>query len=171
MSQAKMVRFSANSVIFREGEYNVDMYKVINGHVELYTGYGSSTEHLLGLLGSQSCFGELGLLIDKPSIYTAIAYDEVLLLRISENDLEDFMLENQKNIIDILQNMAESMYSMRYQMDLLLTELESGKRSYEDLIRERRLQARQSLKQYAVYNAHMNQASRLSQIPAGGKKS
>ena len=156
MSKAKMVTFPRDSVILKEGDNYTDMYKIIKGHAELYVGYKTPIESLLGVIGEQSCFGEFGLLLGRPAIYTVIAYDDVLALRITEDDLEDFILENHKNIIDIMRTMAESMLSMRFQIDLLLKEIEGGKKADEEALKEKIRQARQTMRQYAVYNAHMN---------------
>ena len=156
MSKPKMVTFPPDSVILKEGDNYTDMYKIIRGHAELYVGYKTPTESLLGLIGEQSCFGEFGLLLGKPAMYTVVAYDDVLALRITKNDLADFVRDNRKNIIDIMTNMAESMTSMRFQIDLLLKEIEGGKKADEEALKEKMRQARQTMRQYAVYNAHMN---------------
>ena len=159
MSKPKMVTFPQGSVILKEGDMYTDMYKIIKGHAELYVGYKTPTESLLGVIGAQTCFGEFGLLLGRPAIYTVIAYDDMLALRITTNDLADFVRDNHKNIIDIMKNMAESMTSMRFQIDLLLKEIEGGKKADEEALKEKMRQARQTMRQYAVYNAHVNKNS------------
>ncbi|MCR5343792.1 MAG: hypothetical protein K6E70_10580 [Butyrivibrio sp.] len=37
-----MMKIPEVTVIIREGEVSMDMYKIISGHVELYTGYRTS---------------------------------------------------------------------------------------------------------------------------------
>lgn len=150
MPVSKMVKFPQDAVILKEGEESREMYKIIKGHAEIYTGYGTSLENLIGIIGEQSCFGEFGILLKKPSIYTVIAYSDILALRITESDLNDFISDNHKNIIDIMRNMAGSLLTMRVQVDLLLKELSSGKVMTDDEIKDAMRNARQAMRQYAI---------------------
>lgn len=118
----------AGSTILEEGEVNLDMYKILEGHAELYIGYGTPQETLIGILGPQSCFGEFGLLLQKPSLYTVIAYSEVHLIRITEGEMGDFVQANHHSIIQIMRNMANTMLIMRKQIDMLLNDIENGKK-------------------------------------------
>ena len=85
---AKMVKFTQETIIVREGS-NTDMYKIISGHAEVYVGFGTKQEALIRIIGPQSCFGEIGMLLDKPSIYTVRAYSDILALRIRKEDMFD----------------------------------------------------------------------------------
>ena len=152
MASSKMQTFSRESVILREGEVSEVMYKVIKGHVELYVGYGTEKETLLGIIGEQSWFGEFGLLLRKPAIYTVIAYDDILVLKITEDVLGDFIRDNHKSVIDIMRNMANGMLTMRYQIDLLLEELDHGNKVSDEVLKEKMRQTRQVFRQYAVCN-------------------
>ncbi len=150
MAEAKIKRFPQESVILKEGELNTDMYKILKGHAELYVGYGTPVESLLGILGPGSCFGEFGLLLKKPSIYTVIAYDDVAALRISEGEMGDFVRENHAYIIEIMRQMAGNMMSMRLQIELLLKELEAGKTPDREDLKERIRQARHTMRAYSL---------------------
>ncbi len=147
----KLVRFPSDTVILREGDCSDDMFKIIKGKAEVYVGYETPTESILGILGEQSCFGEFGLLLKKPAIYTVKAYSDVLALRITEGDMGDFVQENHKNILEIMRNMAESMMTMRLQIEMLLKEIESGKRPDNDDLKNRIRSAKQLMRQYAIY--------------------
>ena len=160
MAGAKIIKFGQDEVILKEGEVNTEMFKIIQGHAEVYVGYQTPKESILGVIGPQSCFGETGLLLKQPSIYTVIAYSDVLVLRITEGDMGNFVRENQKNIIDIMRNMAGSMLSMRMQIELLLKDLEACKKTdagSED-IKSRIREARRAMRQYAVYNPMLNKS-------------
>ncbi|MCR5790077.1 MAG: cyclic nucleotide-binding domain-containing protein [Lachnospiraceae bacterium] len=145
--KTKIVRFPAEETILREGETNANMYKIISGHAEVYVGYGTKYETLIGIIGPQRCFGEFGLLLHRPSIYTIIAFSDLMTLRITEDELVDFVRENQKNIIDIMRNMADTMMTMRYHIDLLIKEIESGRKPDA----EKLLMARKAMKAYGMY--------------------
>ncbi len=113
----------AGTVILSEGEINLDMYKLMSGHVEMYTGYGTDTETLIGMLGPGACFGEFGLLTGKPAIYTIITYDAVKVLRVTEEMMSEFMIENQDSVMQIMRNMANNMLRMQHQISQLCEEL------------------------------------------------
>lgn len=44
--------------------------------------------------------------LEQPSVYTFVAYDRVLLLRVVRDSLEEFIKNNPKNVIDIIKNLA-----------------------------------------------------------------
>lgn len=146
---AKMVRFPQDTLIIREGETNDDMYKIVSGHAEVYVGYGTKQETVIGIIGPQSCFGEFGLLLHQPSIYTVAAYSDILALNITEKDMMDFVRENQKNVIDIMRNMANTMMTMRYHIDLLIREIEEGKKPDPATLQK----ARKALRGYGMYRS------------------
>lgn len=148
MNDAKIIKFSRDSIIIREGEANPDMYKIVQGNVELYTGYGTDKELLLGIIGPQSCFGEFGMLLQVPSIYTAIAYSDVYAMKVTAGDMGDFVRENHKNIIDIMKNMAHTMMIMQKQINLMSGELIKGGNVNPEFIK----QTQRNLRGYAVYN-------------------
>ncbi len=127
MEQAgKIIELPEGTTILSEGETNLDMYKIVKGHAELYIGYGTDHETLIGILGPQACFGEYGLLLEKPAIYTVIAYSDILLLRITKGDMGNFVQQNHRSILEIMQNMAMTMLSMHKQIDLLINEINEG---------------------------------------------
>ena len=130
-STGKLTRLPEGTKILAEGELSSDMYKILDGHAEVYINYGTQRETLIGIIGPQACFGEFGLLLNKPAIYTVIAYSEILLIRITADELGDFVTQNQKSIIDIMKNMSRTMLTMRTQMDLLLNDLEEGSKPDE----------------------------------------
>ena len=154
MAEPKLIKVTKDTVILKEGEQSEVMYKILKGHAEMYLNYGEESESLLGIIGEQSCFGEFGLLTKKPAIYTVTAYSELLLLRITEADFGSFIVENHKNIQDIMRNMADSMMVMHFQIELLNKEiLEYGKNEKNrEAIKDSIRNAKQLMKQYAVYS-------------------
>ena len=157
-TKSRIVRFPEETAILLEGEYSQDMFKILKGHVELYTGYKTKQEVLLGVIGPQAVFGEFGLLLHKPAIYTAVAFSEVFALRIAEAEMEDFVRENHKNIMDIMRNMANSMLIMQAQINMLSEEIETGKQPDINLLR----QANRNIRGYAVYGSNSVTHDRLA---------
>ena len=119
-----VIQVPEGTVIMREGEANMDMYKIISGNVELYRGYETKDEAIIGIKSKDDYFGEMGLLTGgKPAIYTVVAYSEVLLLRITEKDIDDFILKNHVDVLRIMRGMANSMYNIKFGMDMILDDM------------------------------------------------
>ena len=131
MSDLKMVKYSEGDVILREGELSTVMYKVISGHAEIYIDYGKKQETLIKVISRNACFGEYSFLLKKPAIYTVIAHEDILVLKISEDTLGEFIKTNHQTVIDIMKNMAQNMYTLRFQVDLLLKEFDASGKSDE----------------------------------------
>ena len=149
------------TVIMREGEANMDMYKILSGNVELYRGYETKDEAIIGIKSKEDYFGEMGLLTGgKPAIYTVVAYSEVLLLRITEKDIDDFILKNHVDVLRIMQGMATSMYNIKFSMDMILDDM-ADKESNTKLKEFKGFYS----KQLAMYSASklMNPYSRIDE--------
>ena len=80
MENATMLKFHEDDIIMKEGEIYEEMYKIIAGSVAVYIRYGEKEEHLIGIYSKPKCFGEVQVLSDQPSIYTVVAYGDVVLI-------------------------------------------------------------------------------------------
>ncbi len=149
MADPKIIRFPEDTLILKEGELNDSIYKIVKGHAEVYVGYGTDRESLIGIIGEQACFGELGLLLHEPSIYTIVAYSDVYALKITEKDLGSFIMENHRNVRDIMRNMANTMMVMRTQIGLLIKEIEEGNKPDEKTLTD----ARKAMRGYGMYRS------------------
>ena len=127
-----IVSFPAESLILQEGEVNLDMYKILQGKAEMYMGYGTDKEVLLGIIGPGACFGELGLLLQAPAIYTVIAYTDVYAIRVTEDRLGNFIQENHSSTLQIMKNMANTMAIMQHQILSLSDELNTYTQKEDD---------------------------------------
>ena len=146
-----MMQIPAGTKILIEDEVNMDMYKIITGSVELYVGYGTENESLLGILSKGSYFGEIGLLTQKPAIYTVIAYSDVTVLRITMSDIDEYIKTNHHDILEILQHMANTMYNMQYSMQLVMDDMEEKSKfnsKKDDMVEYKAFLS----KQFAKYN-------------------
>lgn len=123
IGRAKFIQVSADTVIIREGEINTEMYKIISGRAICHINHGTDDEYLLGSLNEQKTFGEYSLLTDSPEIYTVTAYSDMLLLKISRSDFEDFIQMSAANSVNIMQNMAAMMKMMKVNINMLSGEL------------------------------------------------
>ena len=150
MENARMQKFQAGDIIMREGGTYDEMYKVVSGSVEVYIRYGERDEHLIGIYSKSKCFGEMSVLSDQAAIYTVVAFDDVLLMRITKDYLEEFIRNNPKNAIDIMKNMVHTTVVMQKNIGLLLDDLYdkdgANKRRTEEI--------RQKIMQYSAGGLH-----------------
>ena len=112
-------RYEENDIILREGDTDTNLYKVLSGNVEVYSGFGTDRENILGILSEGDYFGEMGLLTGAPAIYTVIAYNNPLVLSVEKDDLLSYVKLNYSDLIAIMENMARSMLNMKKNIDLL----------------------------------------------------
>lgn len=154
MKNGKMLQFSADEVIIKEGEIYQEMYKIVHGSVAIYLRYGQKEEHLVGVYSKSKCFGEVHVLSDQPSIYTVVAFDDVLLMRIPKESLEDFIRNNPRNAIDIMQNMVHTNMLMQKNINLLLDDLYEK----QDVNKKRTQEMKERIQQYRLSGCHLWEA-------------
>ena len=118
-----MLQVKEGDVIVQEGEMSLDMYKLVSGKAEMYVGYGTERETFIGILSKGDYFGEMGLLAKRPAIYTIIMYSEGLLLRITPQDIVDYIKNNEHDILNIMVHMANSMYNLKTNIELLTEDI------------------------------------------------
>lgn len=118
--QPKMQTFHAEEMILKEGEESDSMYKILSGSVAVYNRYGEKGEHLIGIYSKGRCFGELNVFSDLPCIYTVVAYNDVLVMRVTTDSLEEFIATNPRNVIDIMHNMAHTIRMMQMNIEFLI---------------------------------------------------
>lgn len=135
-NESKMVRFAEDEVILCQGSTEKALYKILHGKAVVYLNYGQEDEYIVGILSEQRCFGEFTLLCGKPSIYTVVAYSDILLLRIPEEDFDSFIRSNSSNAIDIMRNLANTVVTMNFNINLILEELEQSSKMEPEKIRE-----------------------------------
>ena len=95
-------------VIFKEGDLENCMYKIITGSVGIYANYGKEEEKLLVELktGEKSFFGEMGMIDEEPRSATAVAVEDAEIAVITSENFAEFFKENPEHIIYIMQNMS-----------------------------------------------------------------
>lgn len=149
MAGIQMVKYSEGDIILKEDEINEYLFKIINGHAEVYVGYGTDHETLIKVLGEQSCFGELGMLLHKPSIYTIVAFSDMLVMKITEESFEEFIKTNHQAVINMLRNTTETLLTFKLHIDLLLKELDSGQKPSESTLKS----VKNLIKGYGIYKS------------------
>lgn len=125
MSQSMMLQFKEDDIILQQGCTEKVMYKILTGSAAVYFNYGKPDEYLVGILSEQRCFGELGILCGKPSTYTVVAYEGVLVMRITMDTFDDFIKHNPQNAIDIMKNLANTVNTLSLNLNMLTDDISS----------------------------------------------
>lgn len=147
-TQGRLKKFEENTIIVKEGEMQTEMYKILSGKVAVYINYGEKNEYLLGVLSEQKCFGETCILCKKPSPYTIVAIYETLVMRVCEDEFDEFIQNNTRNASDIIKSLAREVMNLRLNLDMVIDDLEKGKEPEKINIQE----LKRKIQQYAVYD-------------------
>ncbi|SEL21156.1 Cyclic nucleotide-binding domain-containing protein [Butyrivibrio sp. ob235] len=142
-----ILTFHPDEIILREGEDSKDMFKILKGNAEVYLAHGTENETLLGLLGKGACFGEFGLLLHEKSPYTVIAYSDIIIYRVTEDKIDEFIRENHVNILQMMKSMASTMMLMQSHINQLSTELDEKNKVNKRIVGKNK----EMLKRY-IYN-------------------
>lgn len=118
-----MKQLLENTVIVEEGKVCKNMYKLIKGRAAVYFHYGEENEFLVGILSEGKCFNEVGFLTGEESPYTVVAFTDVLLLQVTQENFQDFIKHNPRNVVDIMKSMSKSIMAMKKHVDLLNEEV------------------------------------------------
>lgn len=140
----RMQTFHADDMILKEGEVSDSMFKILSGSVAVFNRYGEKDEHLIGIYSKGRCFGELNVFSDLPCIYTAVAYNDVLVMRVTGDSLEEFIATNARNVIDIMQNMAHTVRMMQKNIEFLIDDFSQK----EDEEQKKKDEVRSKIMQY-----------------------
>ena len=140
----RMQTFHVDDMILKEGEVSDSMYKILSGSVAVFNRYGEKEEHLIGIYSKGRCFGELNVFSDLPCIYTVVAYNEVLVMRVTNDSLEEFIATNPRNVIDIMGNMAYTIRMMQMNIEFLIDDF--SKKEDED--QKKKDEVRKKIMQY-----------------------
>ena len=99
--------FRLNEVIFKDGIYQNWMYSISEGSVDIYSGYGTSSEKKLITLTKGQFFGEIGMIALMPRTATVVAAEEIVVLeQISHEDFEDYLMNHAENIQPIMSSVS-----------------------------------------------------------------
>ncbi|MBR0249211.1 MAG: cyclic nucleotide-binding domain-containing protein [Synergistaceae bacterium] len=121
-ARMKIQKFSADDIILREGETNDAIYKIITGSAVCWFKYGTDDEYVLSSVADGECFVEYSVLTGEPSIYTVVAFSDMIVMKITKDDLITFVEMNAKNAIDIMGNTARMLNVMAMNIDMLRSE-------------------------------------------------
>jgi len=114
-------RFAAGDIILKEGQENSNLYKVVDGKVELYAHYGEKEEYLIGILSEGQCFGEVSALTGKKELSTAVAFSDTVVMEISKENHRRFISLNPENAEKMLKMMAHNLELYRINTEMAIS--------------------------------------------------
>ena len=131
--------YPKEKMILSEGTNSSTLYKIVSGKVEVYVGYGTKYETIIGILSEGAYFGEIGAFTDNPSIYTVITYCDCLIMEVEKNELEEYAKLNYRDMLAIMTNMANSMVNLKTNIELLREDIFVLMEDRENAIRTQEL--------------------------------
>ncbi|MDF9410073.1 MAG: cAMP receptor protein [Pelotomaculum sp. PtaB.Bin013] len=102
----KVVRFTNNSTIFKEGGEGTCMYVVLSGKVDIYNLDSNGNDIILQTLTPPEIIGEMSLLDGLGRSAYARAAEDTVLFQLERNQFFDFLRENQEVAIKIIINLS-----------------------------------------------------------------
>ena len=121
---SKLKKYNEDEVIVMEGQITFEMYKILSGKVAAYINYGEENETLLGIFDAQRTFGESGMLCERPCMYTVVALEETLVMRVTIDEFDEFINNNTHNARNVIRNLAKEVAVMRCNLNMLMEEYE-----------------------------------------------
>ncbi len=96
-------------VIFEEGSPSDFAFIIENGRVEVSRQRGDGQIEVLGILGQNEIFGEVGMIDGGPRLATARALENSKVLMVSRKDLNDMARKDPKAWLPILKALTVRM--------------------------------------------------------------
>ena len=130
---AKLKKYNEDEIIVMEGQITFEMYKILSGKVAAYINYGEENECLLGIFDEQRTFGESGMLCERPCMYTVVALEETLVMRVSIDEFDEFINNNTQNARNVIRNLAREVAVMRCNLEMMMNNSEAEIMSIREL--------------------------------------
>lgn len=147
---AKLITYQEDEIVVKEGQNTNEMYKILSGKVAAYINYGEENENLLGIFDEHRTFGESGMLCGRPCMYTVVALEETLIMRVTMEEFDEFITTNTQNARNVIKNLAREVAVMRCNIDMMLEDIE--KEDVEEVMDAHTL--REKMRRTAVSDWH-----------------
>lgn len=111
--------FPKGAVLFKDGEFNKEMYVIHNGKVKITKRIGDA-EKTLAVLGSGDFLGEMATLLDKPRSATAEVVEDSLLIVIEPHTFENMIITNTNIALKIIKKLAGRLLEANEKIESLM---------------------------------------------------
>lgn len=124
-------RFQNGEIIFKEGDIGISFFQIIEGTVEVISGYGSDKERSLTELSAGDFFGEMAVIEAYPRSNTVVAKDNALVVEIPENELNSYFEENPGMILKIMNHLGKRIKELTADYDAVASALKEVRASQD----------------------------------------
>ena len=124
-------RFQNGEIIFKEGDIGTSFFQIIEGTVEVISGYGSDKERSLTELSAGDFFGEMAVIEAYPRSNTVVAKDNALVVEIPENELNSYFAENPGMILKIMNHLGKRIKELTADYDAVASALKEVRASQD----------------------------------------
>lgn len=130
--------YEEDRIIITEGKPNDKMFLVLEGAVALYINYGMENEYVLGVKGKNKIFGEMSMLAEENSLYTAVAFSDAKVAWFQAGNLDQFLNGYPGCAVDFLKNIAKNNSVLQKSFSMMLEEIRelSGQPADEEEIKK-----------------------------------
>lgn len=99
-------KFKKGEIISREGDFELWMYDLLYGTVNIYADYGNPGEVLLSTNTAPVFFGELGFFESMPRYGTSVAMTDCIVEIINHDNLSEYFTNKPAKIMSIMESLA-----------------------------------------------------------------
>ena len=104
----KVNEYKNGEVVFRQGDFATTFFKILNGSVGVYFGYGSKDEKQLTTLHSGDYLGEMAVIEAYPRSATAVVLEDgTKMEEISEKELDSYFTDRSGDLFQIIRQLAQ----------------------------------------------------------------
>jgi hypothetical protein len=108
--------FTADAVVFREGDAGDAVYLIVRGRVRIYVGGGDRPEKVLNELGAGACIGEMAVLDREPRSASVRALERTRALRLPGEGFKRVMSERPEMSEAIVSELVRRMRRLTAQL-------------------------------------------------------
>ena len=123
MDRIVVKKYKEDDIAVSQSDSEKCIYKVISGSFALYINYKTENEYLVGIVSAPNFFGEMTILTDQSSDYTAVAVGDASLLCIPKSSFDSYIEANPQNAVLLIKTMAKKIAMLNMNMDMLTKEL------------------------------------------------
>ena len=121
---SKLEQFKVDQIVIMEGEAYPYLYKIISGEIACYSSYGKKDEYLIGIYGKDRFLCVEDFLNNHTSHTTCVVVEDVLLMRITQEEFPEYIRTNTANAMDIMKHLAKGIHLLNKHVRLVTEELE-----------------------------------------------
>lgn len=122
---SKIIDVNKGDVIFKEGAFELWMYRIVSGKVFIVKNYGLETEEILAELVAEGIFGEMGLIDFMPRSATAIAAENCALEKIDDKDFKELINKKPEVICDLIITIGEKINATNEKYQSLCSDIKA----------------------------------------------